>query len=255
MAITNKLWLLAGLAATGCGEAWAAGSLRIGVADTDAAPVVMLSPDGEHLRGGLSKDLGEMLAAELGLRPEFTLIARKRVESSIESGRVDIICNANPDWFGNAARLGWTHEIYPQLERPLTLKLPTELRQVGDLAGKRIVTIRGYTYPTLERFWRGSPALHNEEARIELLIKSVQKRLSDVAIVSELEFAAWARAWPQDAAQFKLHSLVVTFMPTMCAVAPHSDIKVAQLNQAIDRLQKSGRIKAVLKTYQWQPQE
>ena len=44
-------------------------------------------------------------------------------------------------------------------------------------------------------------------------------------------------------------------MPTMCAVSPHSDIKVAQLNQAIDRLQKSGRIKTVLKTYQWQPQE
>ena len=119
----------------------------------------------------------------------------------------------------------------------------------------RIVTIRGYNYPTLERFWRGSPSLHNEEARMELLIKSVQKKLSDVAIVSELEFAAWARNWPQEAATLKLHPLVVTFMPTMCAVSPHSDIKVAQLNQAIDRLQKSGRIKTVLKTYQWQPQE
>ncbi|KMN35158.1 MULTISPECIES: ABC transporter substrate-binding protein [Chromobacterium] len=255
MAITNKLWLLAGLAAAWGEEAWTAGNLRIGVADTDAAPVVVLSPDGEHLRSGLSKDIGEMLASELGMRPEFMLIARKRVEVSIETGRVDIVCNANPDWFGNAARLGWTHEIYPQLERPLTLKQTTELRQTGDLAGKRIVTIRGYNYPTLERFWRSNPASHNEEARMELLVKSVQKRLSDVAIVSELEFAAWARNWPQEAASLKLHPLVVTFMPTMCAVSPHSDIKVAQLNQAIDRLQKSGRIKTVLKTYQWQPQE
>ena len=200
MAITNKLWLLAGLAAAWGEEAWTAGNLRIGVADTDAAPVVVLSPDGEHLRSGLSKDIGEMLASELGMRPEFMLIARKRVEVSIETGRVDIVCNANPDWFGNAARLGWTHEIYPQLERPLTLKQTTELRQTGDLAGKRIVTIRGYNYPTLERFWRSNPASHNEEARMELLVKSVQKRLSDVAIVSELEFAAWARNWPQEAA-------------------------------------------------------
>jgi hypothetical protein len=36
--------------------------------------------------------------------------------------------------------------------------------------------------------------------------------------------AWWAKTNPQEARQFKQHPLTVTYMPTMCAVAPQSSV-------------------------------
>lgn len=231
----------------------AAAVLRIGVADSDGPPIVELASDPQKgLAGGLYKELGEALAKELGATPQFIIVSRKRVEQNIESNKVDIHCNANPLWYGNASRLGWTQELYPQVERLIALKSDTPVRRIDELSGKRIGTTRGFHYPAVETLWANSQATRVDEARIELLMKSLQKKLIDVAIHSELEFAYWARSYPFEASKVEMLPVVISTMPTMCAVAPASQYSVAQLNQAIARLHKNGRLKTILSAYQWQ---
>ncbi|MBP4047632.1 substrate-binding periplasmic protein [Chromobacterium violaceum] len=226
--------------------------LRIGVSDTDAAPIAVLSEDGSTLSGGLARELGVLLADEMGMKPQFTLLARRRVEPAIESGKVDIICNANPDWYSNSARLGWSHETYPLVERVLSLKSQPSLRQLDDLAGKRIGVIHGFHYPALEYLWSANRSERVTEARFDLLPKSLEKRLSDVAIVTELTYVWWARGHTQEAASFKVHPLVVSSQPTMCALSQRSPVKLDALNRAIERLHKSGRLKTLMSHYLWQ---
>ncbi|MEN3813019.1 ABC transporter substrate-binding protein, partial [Chromobacterium piscinae] len=91
MASLHKKWLLLCLFSS-MAQAEPA-PLRIGVSDTDAAPIAVLSEDGNALTGGLARDLGALLADEMGMKPQFALLARRRVEPSIETGKVDIICN------------------------------------------------------------------------------------------------------------------------------------------------------------------
>ncbi|OHX12181.1 substrate-binding periplasmic protein [Chromobacterium sphagni] len=251
MASLHKKWLLPCLLLAST-SAWAATSLRIGVADTDAPPIAVLSEDGNTLTGGLARDLGLLLAEEINLKPQFVLLARRRVEPSIESGKVDIICNANPDWFPNSSRLGWTHEIYPLVERVLSLKGQPPIRQLDDLAGKNIGTLHGYHYPTLEYLWASNRSQRQTEARFDLLFKSLEKHLSDVAIVTELTYVWWTRGHAQEAAAFKVHPLLVSSQPTMCALSPQSPLKLDELNRAIDRLHKSGKLKTLMSRYQWQ---
>ncbi|WP_225546809.1 substrate-binding periplasmic protein [Chromobacterium violaceum] len=226
--------------------------LRIGVSDTDAAPIAVLSEDGSTLSGGLARELGVLLADEMGMKPQFTLLARRRVEPAIESGKVDIICNANPDWYSNSARLGWSHETYPLVERVLSLKSQPSLRQLDDLAGKRIGVIHGFHYPALEYLWSANRSERVTEARFDLLPKSLEKRLSDVAIVTELTYVWWARGHAQEAASFKVHPLVVSSQPTMCALSQRSPVKLDALNRAIERLHKSGKLKTLMSHYLWQ---
>lgn len=230
----------------------AGGVLKIGVTDADAPPIVELAADGHTLRGGLSRELGDALAAQLHMTPEYQVLARKRIEPMVESGRIHIVCNANPEWYGNATRLLWSHELYPQVERAISLHDLPDIHKAEELEGKRIGTIFGYNYPTLERLWASGRSSRVEEAKQELLLKSLQKQLTNVAINSELEFAWWARNHPHDAHDFKLHPLVVTSMPTMCAVSPHAPLSLARLNQAIDSLHRRGTLQAILKRYQWQ---
>ncbi|MBM2885865.1 transporter substrate-binding domain-containing protein [Chromobacterium phragmitis] len=250
MASMNKKWWFSCLLLIA--SAVSAAPLRIGVADTDAPPMAVLSSDGAKLTGGLSLDIGQLLAEELNMQPQFVILARRRVEPAIEAGKVDIICNANPDWYGNSARLNWSREIYPLTERVLSLKGVPTIRQFDDLAGKRIGTQHGYHYPELEYLWASNRSMRETEVRFDLLFKSLEKQLSDVAIVTEFIYAWWARSHAQEAAAFRLHPLVVSSHPTMCALSPQSPLKLDALNRAIERLHKNGKLKAMLTRYQAQ---
>ena len=252
MVALNKTWpiLLAGAVISL--PIHASGILRIGVSDSDAPPIVVLTPDNQNLASGLIRELGDALAGELGLKAQYVVIARKRVESSIETGKVNIVCNANPEWYGNATRLGWTREFYPQIERVLSLKGLPDIHQADEMVGKRIGTIRGYSYPTLEHLWAVGRTTRVDEPRLDLLVKSLQKKLTDIAISSELELAWWAKTNPEEARQFKQHPMTVTYMPTMCAVAPQSPISTERLNQGIEAMRRSGKLKSILKSYSWQ---
>lgn len=223
--------------------------IRIGVSDSDGPPVTEVSQ--HKLVAGLSWEFGQLLAAELKVRPLYVVISRKRVEWSLEHGNVDIVCNANPSWYGDATQLRWTREIYPQIEKVATLNTPAVMRQLDDLAGKRVVTIHGYTYPALEPFWASGRATQLTETRMDLMMKALNSKLADAAVVSELEFAYWSRHNPDIARQIKLQPLVVSSVPTMCALSPKSAFTLGQLNQAIEHMNKTGQLKAILRRYQW----
>lgn len=223
--------------------------LRFGVADSDGPPIAVLS--GNTLVSGLSRDLGMALAETLRQRAVFVVISRKRVEWALESGAVDVVCNANPAWYEDAGALGWTQPLYPQVERVATLASARPVRQVGDLAGRRIGTIRGYTYPQIEPLWANGKAVRSTEDRLALMMKSLHSRVTDAAIVSELEFGVWARANPAAAGKTSLQPYIVSSNPTRCAVSPRSKTPVPELNKAIGQLRSQGRLRAILHVYEW----
>jgi len=226
--------------------------LHIGVADSDGPPIVILGKGPtKGMISGLSKDLGDVLARTLNMRPDYQVLSRNRVENAIETSKVDIICNANPKWYGNAAKLGWTREFYPQIERLISLKTEPDITELNQLKGKRIGTILGYHYAPLEPMWQAKQATRVNDTRIDLLMRALQVKITDVAVDSELEFAAWATSNPHEARALKVHPMVFTSLPTMCAVAPKSNVSVKALDQAIEKLERTGQIKAILARYQW----
>lgn len=198
-------------------------------------------------------DIGNLLAKELEAKPIFVVISRKRIEWALEQGKVDLVCNANPDWYGNSSQLKWTHEVFPQVEKIASANSPVMIRQIEDLYGKKIVTIHGYIYPTLESIWAQGKASRLTETRLDLMMKALSSKFADAAVVSELEFSYWAKRFPQAASQIKLQPLVITAVPTMCALSPRSRYPLTQLDQAIDHLSQSGQLKVVLQRYQWRP--
>ncbi|MDC7715672.1 transporter substrate-binding domain-containing protein [Vogesella sp. DC21W] len=239
-------WLL--LAAS---TAQAAPPLHIGVAESDAAPIVVLNAQ-RQLESSLSKDLGLALAQALGSNARFSVLSRNRIEPALEQSMVDVVCNANPAWFGNAARLGWTQDFYPQIERVVTLT--SHLRSVHgsqDLTAQRVGVIRGYHYPALVRLWQNNSATRVDHPQLDSGLKALQMGMIDAVVSSELELAAWVKRNPQAGQQLRMQPWVVSMMQTRCAVAPASRYSVAQLNQAITLLEKQGKTKRILQSYRW----
>ncbi|MBV8049363.1 MAG: transporter substrate-binding domain-containing protein [Paludibacterium sp.] len=228
----------------------AAGVLLSGVADSDGPPVAVI----EHntLQSGLSKDIGQALAQAVGRRAVFAIISRKRVEWALENGSVDIVCNANPAWYDDAGQLGWTHEIFPLVERVAVPANKPPVRSIDDLVGKRISVIRGYSYPSLDPLWATGKSFRDTEDRLALLIRAITTQVADAAIVTEWEYVAWAKVHPDQARQVRLSNYQFASTPTMCAVSPKARVSVDELNRAIDRLRQQGKFKAILRDYQWQ---
>jgi ABC-type amino acid transport substrate-binding protein len=231
--------------------AQAAPLLRIGVSDSDAAPIVVLNARRE-LASGLSKDLGEALARALDTHPGFVVLSRNRVEPALQSSKIDIICNSNPAWFASSDRYGWTRDVYPQIERIVTLKNhPRAINSVDDLAALRIGVIRGYRYPTLETVWQNQTAQRAIHPHVDSSLKALSLNMVDAVVSSELELAAWAKLNPAQSKQIHMQPWIVSAMPTRCAVAPDSPFSVNALDQAIAKLEKKGEINRIMQVYRW----
>jgi ABC-type amino acid transport substrate-binding protein len=126
-----------------------------------------------------------------------------------------------------------------------------DITRVEQLEGKRIGTILGYHYPALEPMWKAGRSTRVNDLRTDLLMRALMVKVTDVAIESELEFATWAKANPHESRALKMHPMVFTSTPTMCAVSLKGNVTVRELNLGIDKLEKTGQIRGILKRYQW----
>lgn len=234
-----------------CCTAQAAAPLRVGVSESDAAPIVVLNAKRE-LSSGLSKELGEGLARVLSTRAEFVVLSRNRVEPALKDSKVDVVCNANPAWFVDSERYGWTRDFYPQIERVVTLKShPRTIRGSEDLMALRLGVIRGYHYPSLEALWQSYRTERANHPHLASSLKALQLGMVDAVISSELELAAWAKQHPQPGQQLRIQPWIVSSMPTKCAVATAGRYSVAALDQAIAQMERQGELERIVQGYRW----
>ena len=144
---------------------------------------------------------------------------------------------------------GKRHEVIsPSTEEPCTeITLGTQ----ADVDRERIGVIGGYHYTAVEPLWQGQRATRVNQPRLPLLMRALQTGMVDVVINSELEMSAWARANPAQATNLRLHPLVVSVMPTRCAVSPGSRYSESRLDQAIGEMEQNGSIRRILDRYEW----
>lgn len=206
-------------------------TLRIGVPEPTYPPIAIIS--GNRLVGGYLYSIGTQIADSLNATPEFFVIPTKRVETLLNSDAIHLVCHLNPAWLKAPDTLGWTHAIYQISGRIISLRNIPDIHTIYDLSGKRISTVRGYTYPSLAYLWKKHKATRVDEKNIDQMLRAVKHRIADVAIVPDMEFGAWVERHPHDHPFYKTHPIILGTKPTMCAVSPYSPFSVAQLNEAI----------------------
>ena len=228
-----------------------ADTLTVGVTENDAAPSMIFSYSPRlQLDGGVWKDLLDSIGHQLGWQIAYLPLARKRMDSYLQSGQIDMVCNTNPAWWEAPERFHWSLPLSEQVERfvsPLTR--PERITSLAQLNGRRIGTVIGYHYPALEHaFAHGAQRLDQQQGN--LLLRSAASGMVDVAVVDELSFAWWLKNNLPEARQVRLQPLVLSRMPLSCALSSQSRLSVTHFNHAIRTLQQQGVLAARLKPYQ-----
>lgn len=226
-------------------------TLTVGVTENDAAPSMIFSYSPQpQLDGGVWKDLLDSIAHQLGQRVAYLPLARKRLDSYLQNGQIDMVCNTNPAWWEAPERFHWSLPLSEQVERfvsPLTLH--ERITSLSQLNGRRIGTVIGYHYPALAyAFAHGAQRIDQQQGNLQL--RAAASGVVDVAVVDELSFAWWLKNNLREAHQVQLQPLVLSRMPLSCALSRRSHLAPASLNHAIRTLQQQGVLAARLKPYQ-----
>jgi polar amino acid transport system substrate-binding protein len=138
-------------------------ALRFSVVESWSMPLVLVE-NGET-RAGLLYDLMNSLARQVGMPAQFIVLPRKRVQTAMENGQVDVRCYAAQSWLPNlSGDYIWSLPLMRQ--RDILVARAGDVRAVdlGQLRDERIGTILGFMYRGLdERFASG--ALIRDDAR------------------------------------------------------------------------------------------
>ena len=123
--------------------------LRFAITDSWAMPMVQIE-QGRPTQGILY-DVMLSLATQVGLPAEFHVLARARVQSSMEHAEIDVRCYAAQAWLPNqSGDYIWSIPLWFQRDLLVTtLAHPTSM-DLAQIEPQSIGTVLGYSYPTLQ---------------------------------------------------------------------------------------------------------
>lgn len=228
--------------------AMAAPPLRMAIG-TMSYPMEAYGSDG-IINGGLLKDLGEHLAAKLGTQIVFVKQSRRRIESGLLAGSLDITCYSHPTWWDSTQPALWSIPTIPQIERVVGLrneKLPST--DPEDFAGKRVAVHTGYHFPMLQPLFDSGIAKRLDENQVPMLFKAVETKLADILITSDAEIEGYLNENPDKRNLFSVAREPFSIVPTQCAVSPRSEWKLESINSALRDMMRQGEFDRLTKKY------
>lgn len=195
---------------------------------------------------GMSLELGQLLARQLGRELQMVALPRKRLLPELLQGRVDGACAYLPEWLPGP--LQWSKPFFLQEYAIVSRADAPAPVSLEALRGQRLGTVLGFVYPELEAAL-GADFLRDDAPDAHASLRKLALgRLQHVAVSQRL------LGYLQRSAQFSaaVHPpLPVGQMATRCALGPSATVTLQQLNQAIDAIERDGSLAALYRRYDY----
>jgi len=219
-----------------------------------AAPLVLVVDSGtempmariarDRVVGGMSLELGQLLARQLGRDLTAIAVPRKRLQESLLQGQADLACAYLPAWLPGA--LQWSRPFFLQEDVIVTRADAPAPQSLAELADQPVGTVLGFVYPDLEaamgrRFRRADATESSANLRM-LALGRIQHAAVSVRLLAHLRASG----------DFKtaIHPpLLMNSLRTQCALAPQSKVSLQALNRAIDAIERDGSLQQLYRRY------
>ncbi|MET0322212.1 MAG: transporter substrate-binding domain-containing protein [Duganella sp.] len=192
-------------------------------------------------RSGFQEALGTALAKQLQRPLRLMPLPRKRMMNALEAADGDIVCGYSPAWF--VGQVDWTRPFIPTSEVLIASRRVPAPASLEDIRGKTVGTVLGFNYPEVQRRL-GSGFVRDDAPSLELTLRKWQGGRFDyflaTGVTVERQFVSGELA-----AGF--NQLVISEEKTGCAIARRGTLRVAEVNAAIDAIEKSGELARVLR--------
>lgn len=157
------------------------------VSDSNTPPYAIFAADAS-LQAGISKDIIDELARLSNRTVNYLNLPRTRVESWLVEGKADLACFLNPDWVASPDMLLWTDALFSTQQLLIRRKDSKALTGIQYLAGKRVGTTWGFTYPELEQVFRSGDVIRDDAHSLESNLQRLKQGRLDVVMTVDLSY-------------------------------------------------------------------
>lgn len=196
------------------------------------------------LQRGILKDLGEAIAARVGMPAHFVIVPAKRVNAALDQGEADALCYTAPRWI-DAKQVVWSRPVFDYTGVVARRTDAPPVQQLGDLAGERLGTVAGYRYPEVESAL-GPRFLRDDAPDMGRNLAKLAAGRVRYAMSEKLTLAYALRELP--APDVQLAFSTVSY-PTHCVFSTRRNLPLSRLERAVEALLEDGSIDRILARY------
>ncbi|MDP2716056.1 ABC transporter substrate-binding protein [Rheinheimera sp.] len=220
--------------------------IRAVVSDSNTPPYAIFNAD-KVLQAGLSKDIIDELGRQLNRPVLYLNLPRARVEPWLLQGEAEIACFLNPDWVSQPEQLLWTDALFNTQQLLVRLRQAEPVAAVQHLAGKRVGTSRGFTYPELEQVFRSGDVIRDDAHSLESNLLRLKQGRLDVVMTVDLSYHFYVNTTGDHS--FAADPLWSAPPAVYCGLSRHDATGAQQLNATLSRMVQSGFIQRRLTFY------
>ena len=220
--------------------------IRAVVSETNTPPYAIFNAD-NLLQAGLSKDIVDELGRRLGRSISYLNLPRSRVEPWLISGEADLACFLSPDWVTQPDSLQWTAPLFTTQQLLVRRKDSAVITAVQHLAGKRVGTTRGFTYPELEQVFKLGDVIRDDAHSLESNLLRLKQGRLDVVMTVDLSYYFYVKTAADDS--FAADPLWSEPPAVYCALSQHDPVQSTVLKAGFAQLVQSGFIQQRLAFY------
>ncbi len=221
--------------------------IMYGMNDNNSPPFLQFDNSTETpiIQGGLFFDLGLEIGRKLKRPIRFMLSPRKRLDSELADGVIELVCYNTEAWAGSYAKdYNWSIPIFKQSNLIVGLKKTMSdlhLKSLKDLKGRTLGTALGFVYPALSPYFKDG-RIKREDAisGADNIAKLLSERVQYI-VLNNLEYNYYRKKHSNlQEAPFEIDPINVK-----CASSKKSDLKITDINAAVLKSKKTGRLQKV----------
>lgn len=230
-------------------DAFAAGEKKYVViaAESWGEPLIKYNSDHKP-EGGLIYDFVDLVFNEAKLTYTWLPQPRSRIELALLSGKGDFRVNFSPAWSEKPELHDYSRATWTQKEVIIQRDGSDPIKSIKDLAGKKLIAVRGYFYPSLEEDFK--------ESRIQRLNAVSQDGVYDMLEAGRAEygisneFSIIYYLSKNKASKLRHSRLSISENDIFMAVKKgHNQMELKKINKAIDQLRKNGSLEKLMSKY------
>ncbi|GGC60304.1 substrate-binding periplasmic protein [Undibacterium terreum] len=221
--------------------------LRFGINEANPEPYIFRDKSGAIV-SGIGIELPDLIARESGLVPSRIAISRKRIESALQDGTVDVICLVNKKWIKNVADFYWSGPMFSTTELLVRRWDADDIKDIKELNGQVLGTVTGYSYPSLDKALQ-SHSVIREDAPTELnMLKKMIADRSKYGVIDSINYHYFLRNLANKS-MFADQPLALETNMVECGISKKSRIPYPRLATAFQNISKKKLAEDIIAKY------
>lgn len=228
------------------GSGWAKPQLVVNYSPSDNAPYVLLTQ--APVESGIIVELMQEFARRADVEVVFQLTPRKRLEYSLEMGRIHIVVTSNPKWLEQPDNVDWAIPLFDEKNVLVIRRGSPDIADIEDLKGLRVGTILGYAYPEIDLLFEQGDSFRSDSVEMLHNLTKLRAGRLDAVITSDIQ-GAWLIKQNGFKSELVFGSYLVSEQKLIPAVSRLSPVPLETINRVFQSMLDDGFVAKLLLKY------